>query len=123
MSTIVYNILGRICLIVSKAILRPTRAPNKTHALAQEWAVWSKPTLYLMHVTLTARNQRVYSNPFFKYIRRHCPSRTWSFIVKHNALTHNRRRFGQQAATLMELNLAESNGGDGLRQRRLAEFF
>ena len=45
--------------IVSKATLRPTRAPNKTPVLAQEWAVWSKPTLDLMHVTLTAVKQRV----------------------------------------------------------------
>ena len=53
-------------LIVSKATLRPTRAPNKTPALAQEWAVWGKPTLDLMHVTLTARKQRVYSKLVFK---------------------------------------------------------
>ena len=31
-------------LIVSKATLRRTRAPNKTPVLAQEWAVWRKPT-------------------------------------------------------------------------------
>ena len=90
-------------VIVSKATLRPKRAPNKTPALAQEWAVWSKPTLDLMHVTLTARKQRVYSKLIFKTSRRHCvigfgncPSGTWSFIVKHNMLTHNRRRFGQR---------------------------
>ena len=104
MSNIVHNTLAWISLFVSKATLRPTRAPNKTAALDQEWAVWSKPTLDLMHVTLTARKPRVYSKLVFKTnIRRHCvigfgncPSGTWSFIVKHNALTHNRRRFGQQ---------------------------
>ena len=53
-------------LIVSKATLRPTRAPNKTPALAQEWAVWTKPTLDLMHVTFSARKQRVYSKLVFK---------------------------------------------------------
>ena len=53
-------------LIVSKAALRSTRAPNKTPALAHEWAVWSKPSLDLMHVTLTARKQRVYSKLVFK---------------------------------------------------------
>ncbi len=41
--------------------------------------------------------------PWKAPLRRHCeigfencPSGTWSFIVKHNALTHNRWRFGQQ---------------------------
>ena len=62
---IVHNTLASISLIVSKATLRPTRARNKTPALAQEWAVWSKPTLNLMHVTLTARKQRVYSKLVF----------------------------------------------------------
>ena len=66
MSNIVHNTLALISLIVSKATLRPTRAPNKTPALAQEWAVWSNPTLDLMHVTLTARRQRVYSKLVFK---------------------------------------------------------
>ena len=82
-----------------------------THA--QDWAVWSKPTLFLMHVMLTARHKkRVYSKLVFKTYKKasgiigfgNCPSRTWSFIVKHNALTHNRRRFGQQAAAVVELN-------------------
>ena len=98
MSNIVHNTLASISLIVSKPTLRATRAPNKTPVLAQEWAVWSKPTLDLMHVTYTARKQRVYSKFVLKRIRRHCvigfgncPSGTWSFIVKHN-----RRRFGQQ---------------------------
>ena len=58
--------LASISLIVSKATLRPTRASNKTPALAQKWAVWSKPTLDLMHVTLTGRKQRVYSKLVFK---------------------------------------------------------
>ena len=57
-------------LIVSKATLRPTRAPNKTPALAQEWAVWTTPTLDLMHVTLTERKQRVYSRLVFKTYKR-----------------------------------------------------
>ena len=61
MSNIVHNTLAGISLIVSKATFRPTRAPNKTPALAQDWAVWSKPTLHLMHVTLTACKQRVCS--------------------------------------------------------------
>ena len=51
------NTLAWISVIVSKATLPPTRAPNNTPALAQEWAVWSKPTLDLMHVTLTARRK------------------------------------------------------------------
>ncbi len=44
MSNIVHNTLASNSLIVSKAIIRRTRAPNKTPALAQEWAVWRKPT-------------------------------------------------------------------------------
>ena len=45
MSNIVHSTLASNSLIVSKAItLRRTRAPNKTPALAQEWAVWRKPT-------------------------------------------------------------------------------
>ena len=39
MSNIVHNTLASNSLIVSKATLRRTRAPNKTPALAQEWAV------------------------------------------------------------------------------------
>ena len=69
MSNIEYNTLALISLIVSKATLRPTRAPNKTPgspALAQRWAVWSKPTLDLMQVTLTARKQRIYIKLVFK---------------------------------------------------------
>ena len=65
MSKIVHNALASISLIVSKATLRHMRAPNKTPALAQEWAVWSKPTLDFMHVTLTARKQWVYSKLAF----------------------------------------------------------
>ena len=57
-------------LIVSKATLRPTRTPTKTPALAQEWAIWSIPTLDLMHVTLTARKQRVYHKLVFKTYRK-----------------------------------------------------
>ena len=44
MSNIVHNTLASNSLIVSKATLRRTRAPNKTPASAQEWAVWRKPT-------------------------------------------------------------------------------
>ena len=63
-------------LIFSKATLRPTRAPNKTPALAQELAVWSKPTLDLMDVTLTARKQRVYSKLVFKTYKKALASET-----------------------------------------------
>ena len=63
-----HELVYLLALIVSIATLRPTRAPNKTPALAQEWAVWSKPTLDLMQVTLTARKQRVYSKHVFKTI-------------------------------------------------------
>ena len=44
----------------------PRAHQTKTHALAQEWTVWSTPTLELMPVTLTARKQRVYSKLVFK---------------------------------------------------------
>ena len=70
MSNIVHNTLALISLIVSKATLRPTCALNKTPALAQEWAVWSKPTLDLMHVMLTACKQRVYSKLVFKMYKK-----------------------------------------------------
>ena len=65
MSKIVHNTLASISLNVSKATPRRTRAPNKTPALAQKWAVWSKPTRDLRHVTLTARKQQVYSKLVF----------------------------------------------------------
>ena len=112
MSNIVNNTLAWISLILSKATLRPTRAPNKTPALAQEWAVWSKPTLDLMHVTLTARiKQRVYSKLVFKTYKkalcnwlRKLSKRNVEFHCKAQCATHNRRRFGQQAAAVVELN-------------------
>ena len=99
------------------------RAPNKAPALAHEWAVWSKPTLDLMHVTLTDRKQRVYSKLVFKTYKkamcnwlRKLSKRNVEFHCKAQ-LTHNRRRFGQQHAAVVEaeLNGVETNGGDGLR--------
>ena len=54
---------------------------------------------------LTARKQRLYSKLVFNVGPNekalcvsfgNCPSGTWSFIVKRNAPTHNRRWFGQQ---------------------------
>ena len=65
----------------------PTRAPNKTAALAQEWAVWSKPTLDLMHVTLTARKQRVYSKLVFKMYK-NAPCNWLRKLSKRNVEFH-----------------------------------
>ena len=75
-----------------------------------------------MHVTLTARKQRVYSKLVFKTYKkalcnnwlRKLSERNVEFHLKHNALTHNRRRFGQQHAAVVELNGVASIGGDGL---------
>ena len=78
-----------------------------------------------MHVTLTACKQRVHSKLVFKTyapIRRHCvidlgncPSGTWSFIVKHTALTHNRQQFQAISDLVDGVRAAAKVGGDTAR--------